>query len=211
MDDMQKIDRLKEIKNSIEELKTEQDRLEGELILSSMSKLENTKYKTVTYRTKNGSSATVTLAESLKIVYPSILKSIFGAAYKDIVKSEVKYSLTAAGKRMMTGIWTGKYIRLSLEEAVYQLPVDESTRKKLAKKLKGIKFDTDKKNLMNIGGMSEQDAAEYAYMIMEAATWEQFETLLRLNGITEEQEIKKITDLINTAMTVDETPKISVE
>ena len=209
--DSVKIDRLSEIKKQMLELKTESDRLEGEIILECREELENTKYKTLTRHTENGSTATVTLAETLKITYPSILKSIFGAAFDDLVKIETKYTISATGKRMLTGIWTGKYIRQSLDEAIKQLPVDEKTRQKLAKKLKGAKFDTDKKSLMNLGGLSEQDASEYAYLIAEAAIWQQFEILLRLNGITNNNEIDKIINLINTAIIVDETPKVSIE
>lgn len=211
MIDSIKIDRLSEIKKQMTELKAESDRLEGEIILECREELENTKYKTLTKHTDNGSTATVTLAETLKIVYPSILKSIFGAAFDDLVKVETKYIISAAGKRMLAGIWTGRYIRQSLDGAVKQLPVDEKTRQKLAKKLKGAKFDTDKKNLINLGGLSEQDASEYAYLIAEAAIWQQFETLLRLNGVTDTNEINKIINLIDTAMIVDETPKVSIE
>lgn len=211
MIDSIKIDRLSEIKKQMTELKAESDRLEGEIILECREELENTKYKTLTKHTDNGSTATVTLAETLKIVYPSILKSIFGAAFDDLVKVETKYTISAAGKRMLAGIWTGRYIRQSLDGAVKQLPVDEKTRQKLAKKLKGAKFDTDKKNLINLGGLSEQDASEYAYLIAEAAIWQQFETLLRLNGVTDTNEINKIINLIDTAMIVDETPKVSIE
>lgn len=211
MIDEVKIDRLSEIKKQQEKLKAEADRLEGEIILECRNELENTKYKTLTQHTKSGATATVTLAESLKVTYPSLLKSIFGEAFDDLVKTETKYTVTAAGKRMLTGIWTGKYIKQSLDEAIKQLPVDDKTRQKLAKKLKGAKFDTDKKNLINIGNMSEQDASEYAYLISEAAIWQQFETLLRLNGVTDKGEIDKIINLIDTAMIVDETPKVSIE
>ena len=40
-------------------------------------------------------------------------------------------------------------LKRQVEEAIRQLPVDEPTRQKLSKKLKGVKFDTDKKNLIN--------------------------------------------------------------
>lgn len=206
-----KIDRLAEIKKQQSALKAEADRIEGEIILECREELENTKYKTLTQRTAKGSTATVTLAETLKVTYPSILKSIFGSAFNDLVKVEIKYTISTAGKRMLTGIWTGKYIKQTLDEAIKQLPVDDDTRKKLAKKLKGVKFDADKKNLMNIGGLSEADASEYAYMINEAAVWQQFETLLHLNDIKSDEKTDEIINLINTAMIVDETPKVSIE
>lgn len=209
--DERKIDRLKEIREQQKRLKDEADRLEGEIILETKEELENTKYKTLTHSTGNGSSITVTVAESVKMVYPKMLKNIFGAAYEDMVTEERKYNLTAAAKRLLANMWTGRYIKQTLPEAIKQLPVDDQTRKKLEKKLRGIKFDTDRKNLMNIGGMSEKDASEYAYLIMEASTWQQFENLMKLNSRKTEQDVDEIISLINSSMMVDETPKVSIE
>ena len=210
MVEQKSIDRLKEIKQEMERLSAEKDILESEIIKGCEEALANTKYKTLTYQTEAGNSATVTLAESLKLIYPVALKEIFGVAYADMVKEEIKYSPTAPAKRLLTNICTGNYIRQTVEDAIRQLPVDEPTRQKLSKKLKGVKFDTDKKNLINLGGLSEEDASEYAYMIMEAATWQQFEALLRLNGIESEDSIKDIITQIESSMIVDETPKVSI-
>lgn len=205
------IDRLSEVRRQIDTLNAEKDRLEGELILQSRSDLENTKYKTVTYASDSGNRVTATIAETLKVTYPSLLKSIFGAAYGDAVKEETKYTLTAPAKRMLTKIWTGAYIKQSLNDAIAQLPVDDNTRKKLAKKLKGASFETDKRNLINIGGLPEQEASEYAYLISEAAAWQTYSALLELNGVTNDSNIAEITRLIDTAMVVDESTKVSVE
>ncbi len=211
MVEQKSIDRLKEIKQEMERLSAEKDILESEIIKGCEEALANTKYKTLTFTTKDGSSATVTLAESLKLIYPTVLKSIFGAAYSDMVKEEVKYTLSATAKRLLTNICTGKYIRQTFDEAIRQLPVDDTTRQKLAKRLKGVKFDTDKKNLVNIGGLSEEDASEYAYLLNESATWQQFEALLRLNNISSEDDIKEVITRIEASMIVDETPKVSIE
>lgn len=210
MIEMKSIDRLKEIKQQMEALSAEKDRLESEIIMACQDDLANTKYKTLCYQTKAGNEAVVTLAESLKLIYPVMLRSIFGKAYPDMVKEEIKYSLTAPAKRLMTNLCTGKYIRQSFEEAVEQLPVEEDIRKKLAKKLKGANFDTDKKNLINIGELSEEDAAEYAYLLCEAAAWQSFVTLMKLNGVDTEEELEELLVKINTSMIVDETPKVSI-
>lgn len=211
MIDNELIDKLTAVKSEIAELTAEKDRLEGEIILASREDLENTKYKTVTYAAESGNRVTATIAETLKVTYPSLLKNIFGAAYNDAVKEEVKYTLTAPAKRMLTKIWTGAYIKQPLNDAIAQLPVDDTTRKKLAKKLKGVNFETDKRNLINIGGLSEQEASEYAYLISEAAAWQAYNALLELNGITNDSDIAEITRLIDTAMVVDESTKVSVE
>ena len=76
-----KIDRLKEIKAETDRLKTEKDKLEGELIADCKQELENTKNKTFSYMTENGNSATFTMADNLVIDYPPRLKLIFGNAY----------------------------------------------------------------------------------------------------------------------------------
>lgn len=211
MIDTSLIDQLTTIKSKITELTAEKEKLEAEIILASSKDLENTKYKTVTYASEQGNKVTATIAETLKLTYPTLLKKIFGAAYSDAVKEETKYTLTTSAKRMLTKVWTGSYIKQSLNDAIAQLPVDDITLKKLAKKLKGINFETDKKNLINIGNLSEQEANEYAYLISEAAAWQSYSTLLELNGITSDSDIAEITKLIDTAMIVDESTKISVE
>ena len=204
------IDRLKEIKAEMERLAAEKEALESEIIRSCEEELANTKYKTLSYRTKQGNCATVTLAESLKVIYPTMLKGIFGKAYADMVTEETRYTLSAPAKRLLTNICTGKYIRQGLDRAIRELPVSEEARTKLSKKLKGAKFDTDKKSLMNIGNMNAEDAAEYAYMITEAATWQQFEMLMKLNDITSEKDLSEILSQINSSMIVDESPKVSI-
>lgn len=212
INDDKKIDRLKEIKEELRRLKEEADRIEGEIILETKQALENTKYKTLTQSTENGSSVTVTVSESVKIVYCSMLRHIFGAAYPDMVIEETKYKLTEPAKRLLGNMWTGRYIRsIGLADAINQLPVDEKTRKKLEKRLKGIKFETDKKNLINIGGLSEKDAGEYAYLLQEAATWQQFKNLLNVTERVSDEDIDTMIDLINSSIIVDESPKVSVE
>ena len=210
MIDTNLIDQLTTIKSKITELTAEKEKLEAEIIFASSKDLENTKYKTVTYASEQGNKVTATIAETLKLTYPTLLKKIFGAAYSDAVKEETKYTLTTPAKRMLTKVWTGSYIKQSLD-AIAKLPVDDTIRKKLAKKLKGANFETDKKNLINIGNLSEQEANEYAYLISEAAVWQSYSTLLELNGITSDSDIAEITKLIDTAMIVDESTKISVE
>ena len=207
---MKSIDRLMEIKAELENLKAEKELLESEIIKDCEEELANTKYKTLTYKTDAGSSATVTLAESLKVIYPTLLKSILGKTYPDMVEEKITYSLSAPAKRLLTNICSGKYVRQTLDEAIACLPVDTLTRQKLEKKLKGVKFDTDKKNLINIGGLSEEDASEYAYLLNEAASWQSFETLLRLNGVDSEDKIKTVLTQIETSMIVEETPKVTI-
>lgn len=207
-----KIDRLKEIKAETERLKAEKDMLEGELIADCKKELENTKNKTVSYVTDSGNSAVFTIADSLVIDYPSRLKKIFGEAYEDLVETEVKYTVKPKGKQILIDIFLGKYTKdTMLEQAINQVTDDERTLKKLEKKLKGKKFETDKNNLMNIGGMSEADASDYAYLLMESATWQEFETMLRLSGVTDEKDVNEIINLINASVHVETQEKLSIK
>ena len=207
-----KIDRLKEIKAETERLKAEKDMLEGELIADCKKELENTKNKTISYVTDSGNSAVFTIADSLVIDYPSRLKKIFGEAYEDLVETEVKYTVKPKGKQILIDIFLGKYTKdTTLEQAINQVTDDERTLKKLEKKLKGKKFETDKNNLMNIGGMSEADASDYAYLLMESATWQEFETMLRLSGVTDEKDVNEIINLINASVHVETQEKLSIK
>ena len=210
MVDMKSIDRLKEIKDEIDRLKTEKDILESNIIRECEKELANTKYKTLVYKTESGVSATVTLAETLRVDCPHLFKDIFGKAYPDMVEEKMTFTLTPKAKKLLINVLQDGYVRQTLDEAIEQLPVDDEVRKKLSKKLKGTKFDTDKKNLINIGGFSEKDASEYAYLLSEAAAWEQLETLLRLNNIDTEEKLKDLMKDIKAAMYVDETPKVSI-
>lgn len=204
-------DRLAQIKCSIAELKKEQSELEGYFLKISTAELENTKTKTVAYLGSGANRIVATMAESLKMVYPSYLKSIFGDAYNDVVTEETKYKLSAPATRMLIGLWSNNYTEMTVAEIINQLPVNDKTKKTLAKKVKGAKFETDKKNLISIGGLDEKTAEEYAYFISEAAIWENFLRLMKINKKATSEDIAEALKLIDGAVVVEETPKITIE
>ncbi|MPN15336.1 hypothetical protein SDC9_162667 [bioreactor metagenome] len=173
--------------------------------------MRNTKFKSVAYIGTGANRVVATMAESLKMVYPTYLKAIFGEAYKDVVTEEIKYKLSAPATRMLTGLWLNNYTRLTVSEVIAQLPVDDNTKKAIAKKVKGVKYDTDKKNLIAIGGFDEKTAEEYAYFISEAAIWENFMRLMQANKKATDKDIAEALELINGAVVVEETPKIAIE
>lgn len=74
-------------------------------------------------------------------------------------KNEPIYKVkSAAVERMLIGLYTGDYTKKSPSEVIAQLPCLDEQRAALSKKLKGANFETDVKNLKEIGGFSEQDA-----------------------------------------------------
>jgi hypothetical protein len=206
-----KVDRLVEIKDDITKLKEEQNELEGFFLKISDDDLKNTKLKTVAYSGTKANKVTATMSENLKQVYPSFLKEIFGSAYTDAVTEEKKYKLTAPASRMLVNLWQKSYTKMTVEEVIKQLPCATETKTALKKKLKGVNFKTDVKNLMAIGGFSRSDSEQYAYFISEAATWENFLQLMNANKRNTEADRQKILERINSAIVVEETPKIQIE
>ena len=208
----ERIRRYKEIKQEITALKSEADGIEAEFLKAMENDLEDTKYKSISYSDGEGNKVTATEAESLKVVYPTFLKNIFGAAYKDVVTEETSYKVSAGAARMLTALFNREYVRdSSIEELVGTLGIDDKSEKALLKKLKGKKFDTDVKNLMKFAGLDEASAKENAYLVSEICVWNEFMRLMELNGTTSAEDISKALTWIDGAVTVEQTAKIKID
>ncbi len=208
----EKIRRYREIKLEIGRLKNEADIIEGEFLKAMESDLEDTKYKSVSYSDKKGNKVTATEANILKIIYPAYLKKLFGEAYKDVVQEETSYKLSAPASRMLAALYNREYLSGgSVEQLVGTLGVDDKSEKALLKKLKGKNFETDVKNLMKLGGLSEEEAKENAYLVSEICVWQDFMRLLRLNGEPAESDIEEALRWIDGAVTVEQTAKIKFD
>lgn len=206
-----KIARYAQIKAEITKLKSEAESIEAELLKAMTADLEDTKYKSVYYTDDSGNTVTATRADNLKLVYPSYLRKIFGAAYGDVITEETTYKLSAAAKRLLTALYKQDYVRDgSLEELIGSLQLDDNSAKALSKKLKGKNFETDVNNLIKIAGLEEGVAKENAYLAAEIAVWTEFMRLMELNGTTSDADIAKALTWIDGAVTVEETPKISI-
>lgn len=211
MTDLRKqIDELAAIKADMGKLKERKDKLEAEIIKQCSADLENTKYKSIRYEGDVFDLTAVT-AESLKVIYNSFLPTIFGKAYEDAVTEKTDYTLSAPAKRMLIGLYKGNFIRATVKEVIDQMAgVTDEERKQLLKKCKGINYDKDVDNIRKFTELSEDDAKEYAYLITEAAVWQDFCNLLTLNGITDETQINDILMKIQSAFVVEDSTKISL-
>lgn len=211
MTDLRKqIDELAAIKADMGKLKERKDKLEAEIIKHCSADLENTKYKSIRYEGDVFDLTAVT-AESLKVIYNSFLPTIFGKAYEDAVTEKTDYTLSAPAKRMLIGLYKGNFIRATVKEVIEQMAgVTDEERKQLLKKCKGINYDKDVENIRKFTDLSEEDAKEYAYLIAEAAVWQDFCNLLTLNGIADEAQIKDILMKIQSAFVVEDSTKISL-
>lgn len=211
MTDLRKqIDELASIKSDMGKLKERKDKLEAEIIKQCSADLENTKYKSIRYEGDVFDLTAVT-AESLKVIYNSFLPTIFGKAYEDAVTEKTDYTLSAPAKRMLIGLYKGNFIRATVKEVVDQMAdVTDDERKQLLKKCKGINYDKDVENIRKFTDLSEEDAKEYAYLIAEAAVWQDFCNLLTLNGVADEAQINDILMKIQSAFVVEDSTKISL-
>ncbi len=205
-----KVNRLAEIKRQTAALKSESDGIEADLLKQFESDVEDTKYRTVRYSGDNA-SVVANYADKVALIYPSMLKKIFGEAYGDVVTEETTYKLSANAKRLLAALYKKEYLRgTSVEMCITQISDDDKTRRALAKRVKGKNFDGDKNNLMKLAGLDEAKASDFAYIISEAAAWQEFERLLSASGGVSDGRIAEVLEYINTAVTVEETPKITI-
>ena len=206
-----KVQRYAEIKVEMGELKAEMDAIEADILKAAETDLKDTKFKTVSYADNNGNVITATNADNVKLIYPSMLKVIFGKAYPDVVKEEITYKISAPAKRLLSAIYNGEYIKGgSVDEILKGLNLDDKSFNALRKKLKGANYDTDVKNLIKFAGIGETEAKENAYLVAEAIAWQDFKHLLLLNNRDFDDDIiKSAVDTIDSAVTVEQIPKIT--
>lgn len=206
------IARLVEIQKQIKILKEEEQLLQADFLTQSELDLADTKNKTSVYTDESGNKLLVTQSDKVTVVSPEYLKLAFGTAYKDIITESVTYDLSAEAKRILAALCKKEFEKTPLAEYIDKLPVEDKAKKALLKKLKGAKFDTDKKSLMSIGKLNEKDASDYAYFISEIIAWERFMTLMKANYQDKaEENIDKVLTYVKAAAIVDSTSKVTVE
>ena len=209
-DIVEKVRELSEVKAQIAKLSERKKQLEAFFLERGGEDVTDTKYKSATYSDPESQAAvTYTEAQSLEITAPNYLRQSLGEIFKDIFTEVVKPEIKPKDKdieRMLIGIFTGSYIKSSPDDVIAQLPCDEKAKAALAKKLKGAKFETDSDNLIKIGGLSEADAGDYAYMFAEAVVWRTFCRVADMSGISRE----KLAQDINLGVSVDSSTKIAV-
>ena len=212
MEIKQIVDRMVEIKQESNALQDEYLDLQSKLQVEGESALENTKYKSVSYSGTSG-KATVTLADKVSGVMPSLFLDIFGKAFPDLVNQKSILELNAEGKRIAAAVWNKEYCQGSVEEIVNSLSCDEKAKKSLLKKLNGKNFETDKKNLIRIGGLDEDSAKDYAYLIAEIIAWNKIKAIIKINnnGVFSQEAFDQFALNINAAVCVEQSTKITIE
>lgn len=207
----EKVRELSEIKARIAKLNERKKELEAFFLERGSEDVLDTKYKSRTYADEESQAAvTYTEAQSLEIAAPNYLENSLGEnVFKDIFEEVVKREIKPKDKdieRMLIGIFSGDYIKSTPAEVIEQLPCDDKAKAALSKKLKGAKFETDRDSLMKIGGLSEKDAGDYAYMFAEAVVWQTLCRVAEMSGADKDCIIKSI----NLGVRVDDSTKIAV-
>ena len=213
MDIYEIVDRMAEIKQEKKALTAENDKLQAQLQMLAESDLTDTKFKSVGYSGTNGNTATVTTSDTISVIAGELLPKIFGSVYPSMVEQKIIYTLKAPAKRILSAIWHKEYCEGSVAEIVGGLSCDEKAKKVLLKKLKGINFDKDKENLMNYAGLSESDASDTAYLINEAAAWEQICTFVKVNndGRINDEILADVITKVNSAVNVSRGIKTEIK
>ena len=206
------VDRMAEIKQEKKALTAENDRLQAQLQVLAECDLTDTKIKSIGYSGTNGNTATVTTSDTVSVIAGELLSQIFGSVYPSMVEQKTTYTLKAPAKRILSAIWHREYCEGSVSEIVGGLNCDEKAKKVLLKKLKGINFDKDKENLMNYAGLSEADASDTAYLINEAAAWENICTFVKVNndGRINYEILADVITKVNSAVNVSRGIKTEV-
>ncbi len=209
-DIIDKVRELSQIKADIAKLSDRKKQLEAYFLERGGDDVLDTKFKSTVYADPDSQAAvTYTEAQALMIVYPHYLKETMGAMFPDIFEEAVKTEVKPKSKdieRMLIGMYTGNYTKSTPEEIIAQLPCDDKAKAALAKKLKGAKFETDRDNLVKIGGFTEEDASDYAYLYAEAVVWQTFRRIAEMSGADD----ARLLHCIDLGVAVDSSTKIAV-
>lgn len=202
-----KADRLAELTMQKEQIQQEMESLKAWFEILATDDLKDTKNKTVEYWGSNNSKVTVGNSETVKPISMEMVKRLLKDVYKDFVSEKTSYSLLAPAKRLFTIAYLGKYTEGTLEDTIRAITDDEKIRRTLRKKLKG-KYEKDTESLMKLAGFSESEASDWAYLVSEVVNWEWMLQVLGAAGWggTPQEAV----DIINAAVIVDETIKVTV-
>ncbi len=204
----EKVDRLAALTKAAAAVKSEMEMLKADFEKQALEDLKDTKNKTIEYWGTAGAKVTVGNAEPVKPVSMKMVKQVLGEVYPDFVKEETSYKMTEPCKRLMALMFLGNYTEGSLDETIRAITADAKTQQVLKKKLKG-KYEKDTKTLMQVAGLDEQEASDWAYLTAEIIGWEWMVQILHAGGW--QGTPQEAVDLVRTAVVVDEVLKVTVE
>lgn len=203
-----KVDRLAELDRQIAAVKGEMETIKAWFEKQATDDLRDTKSKTVEYWGSENSKVVVGNSETVKPISMTMVKKLLGDVFKDFVKEDVSYSMSAPAKRLFSMMYMGNFTEGSLDATISAITKDEKIQRTLKKKLKG-KYEKDTETLMKLVGLSEQEASDWAYLASEVINWEWMLQILKAAewGGTPQEAV----EVIRAAIFVDEGIKVTVE
>ncbi len=206
------IDRMAEINAQKKALAEEYDMLQAKLLVEAEKELTDTKRKSVSWTSSSNNTAAVTISDTVSVVAGELLQSIFGTVYSSMVEQKTTYTLKAPAKRILSAIWHREYCEGSVLGIISSLNCDDKAKRVLLKKVKGVNFDKDKQNLIKIAGLSETEASDTAYLINEAAAWENICTFVKVNNENQisDEILSDVITKVNAAVNVSRGMKTEI-
>lgn len=191
--------------------KKELERLKGEFQKLGTDALSDKKLKQVEFWGTGNAKVVVTQSETVKVISHTFLSQTLDYMLKDFAKEKVTYDYSEPFKQILAAICQGNYTEQSLDEAIVQITDDEKTRKALRKKLKG-NWKKDVQTLINLAGLSKEDAEHYAYFTQEIMNYEKIVHLLEAAGHPKgSQDFDIALKAIQHAAIVEEGVKVGIE
>lgn len=201
-------DRLVMLTRQQSQIKAEIDTIKAWFENMATDDLKDTKRKSIDYWGSDNSKVIVGNSETVKTVSMTMVKKLLGDIFCDFVKEETTYKMTEPCKRLFAMMFLGKYTEGSLEETIRAITQDEKIQRTLKKKLKG-KYEKDTETLMNLAGLPEQEASDWAYLTAEIINWEWMLQILK--SAEWEGTPQEAVEIIRAAIIVDEGIKVMVE
>ena len=202
-----KVDRLAELDRQMVAVKGEMETIKAWFEKQATDDLRDTKSKTVEYWGSENSKVVVGNSETVKPISMTMVKKLLGDVFKDFVKEDVSYSMSAPAKRLFSMIVYGEFHRGSawtLRSSA--ITKDEKIQRTLKKKLKG-KYEKDTETLMKLVASEQKPVTglpgirvinwEWMLQILKSAEWK---------GTPQEA-----VEIIRAAIIVDEGIKVTVE
>lgn len=193
------------------EAKTIVDGLKASIQAAALEMMKNSKQKQVEFYGTGANKATITQADTVKLVAPTIIKNTLGEVFGDFVKEKVTVEATEPFKRVLSAILQGSFSETTLDEAIRQMDVDDKTAKLLKKKLKGV-WEKDVVTLETVANMDKEKAEHYAYFVNEAIYFDKIVSILGAAGYEYNTDSFEIAlTALKHAAGVEETIKIGIE
>ena len=119
-----KVDRLTELDHQMAAVKSEMETIKAWFEKQATDDLRDTKNKTVEYWGSENSKVVVGNSETVKPISMTMVKKLLGDVFKDFVKEDVSYNMSAPAKRLFSMMYMGNFTEVSLDATISAITKD---------------------------------------------------------------------------------------